>query len=108
MNQVIAIVGVAAGLLFAEAASAAPPLDLESLPGNGALSRTHWTPDVGRQELMGLRWSAGVAVGLRDLAQAHLGRRVSPTVSLELGPASRLSFVPGDRGSRLLVLHTTN
>lgn len=108
MNKTIGIFWAAAGIVSGTAALAAPPVDVDGLPRNGALSRTLWSPDAGRQDLMGLRFSAGVAFGLRDAVQAQLGRRVAPAVSLELGPSSRLSLLPGDRGSRMLVLHTTH
>ena len=96
---------LAAALLLAAAPAAAAPLfGGDELQRNGAVSRHLWTPDFARAELSGMRLSAGLAVGLREPLHAPLGRRVAPSLSLDLGQRTQLSLLPAAGRGAMLVL----
>lgn len=89
--------------LAAPAAFAAPPIEIDGLQRNGALSRHVWRPDFARAEVGGLRVSAGVAIGLRGAVRDNLDRRVAPALSVELDRGASLSLLAGSGSGAMLV-----
>lgn len=93
----------AAVLLLAGAAAHAEPwLDADDLQRNGAVSRRLWKPDMASAEWGGMRFSAGVALGLRGPLQEQLGRRHTPALTVGFGVRSSLSLLPGNDGAMLV------
>lgn len=84
--------------LGAHADSPAP----SALQRNGELSRRVWTPEFAQ----GRGVSAGLALGLRGAARAHLDRPVAPALTFELGERSRLSLLGLPNRGAMLVLQT--
>lgn len=87
-------------------ACAAPLFGGDDLQRNGVVSRHLWKPDFAAVEAGGLRFSAGVALGIRGALQTQLGRRATPMLTMELNPRSSVSLLPGDGGGAMLVLQT--
>jgi hypothetical protein len=85
-------------------AAAAPLFGGDELQRNGGISRHLWTPDFTRTEFAGMRLSAGLALGLREPLHAPLGRRVAPSLSLDLGQRTQLSLLPAPGRGAMLVL----
>jgi len=105
--MVIQWAAAAAMVIAGTQALAAPQVDPGETQRNGGLSRHLWSPELGRQDMMGVRFSAGLALGLNGSVQAQLRRNVTPALSLDMGPDSRLSLLPGGRRGAMLVLHST-
>jgi hypothetical protein len=80
-------------------------VDVGGLERNGALSRVLWAPDAGRQDLLGLRVSAGLAIGLNEHVQAQMRRNSTPSLGVEIGHGSRIAILPGGRRGTMLVWH---
>jgi hypothetical protein len=108
MRSGIVIQWLTAVVAFAGSqAVAAPWLDPEKAQRQGGLSRHLWSTDLGRMDVTGVRLSAGLAVGLHGSVQAQLRRNVTPALTADLSPDSKLSFLPAGRRGAMLVLHTT-
>lgn len=92
--------------LAATPARAEPLFGADELQRNGVVSRHLWTPDFATAEAGGMRFSAGVALGLRGSLQANLGRRATPMLTMQIDRRSSLSLLPAGSSGAMLVLQT--
>jgi hypothetical protein len=85
---------------------ATPLFGADDLQRNGPVPRHIWTPNFATGETVGLRVSAGLALGLRDSIRSNLGRSVASALTIGLGRASSVSLLPAASHGAILVLQT--
>jgi len=93
--------------VFCMPARAMPLFGADDLQRNGAISRYVWKPDMGKAEVVGLRVSAGLALGLKGAMQTNLGRGVTPALTMNIGSRSSVSLLAAGGRGAMLVLQTT-
>ncbi len=94
------------GLLLAVAGSASadePWFSGNDVSANGEVSRRIWKPEFARAEAGGLRYSVGLAIGLRGAVRHQLGRRATPALTMELREGTSVSLLPAGDGQAMLV-----